>query len=36
MALLNQTNQQYYEGSDFGTYQFVSLTDVVNNFMISS
>jgi hypothetical protein len=35
MALLDQTNQQYYEGSDFGTYQFVSLTDVVNNFMIS-
>ena len=35
MALLNQTQQQYYDGDDFGGYQFVSLQDIINNFIIS-
>jgi hypothetical protein len=44
MALLNQTNEAYYEGADgvwdsgdenYGNYQFVSLKDMVNNFMIA-
>jgi hypothetical protein len=35
MGLINQTQQSYYEGSDFGGYQFITLKDIVNNFMIS-
>ena len=36
MGLLdNQTQKAYYEGSDFGSYQFVSLSDVINNFLIT-
>ena len=35
MGLINQTEQAYYEGSDFGGYQFITLKDIVNNFMIS-
>jgi len=34
MALLNQTQQDYYDGNDFGSYQFISLNDIVNNFII--
>ena len=34
MALLNQTQQQYYQGNDFGNYQFMSLAEVINQFMI--
>jgi len=35
MGLLdNTTQQQYYDGSDFGNYQFVSLDDIINQFMI--
>ncbi len=44
MALINQTNEQYYEGpdgvwnsldEDYGNYQFISLKDIINNFIIS-
>jgi hypothetical protein len=35
MALLNQTPQEYYEGSDHGNYQHITLTDVINNFMVA-
>jgi len=35
MGLLNQTQQQYYEGGDFGGYQFITLKDIINNFMLS-
>jgi hypothetical protein len=35
MALLTETNQQYYEGSNLGSYQFITLTNVINNFMLS-
>ena len=32
MALLDNTTQQaYYQSSDFGNYQFVSLTDILLN-----
>ena len=35
MALLDNTTQHdYYQGSDFGNYQFVSLTDIINQFML--
>ena len=35
MALLEGTNQAYYTGSDLGNYQFISLDDVVNNFIFA-
>ena len=35
MGLLDgQTHQEYYQGNDFGNYQFVSLKDIINQFMI--
>jgi len=33
MALLNSTQQEYYQSSDYGNYQFVSLADVIDQFM---
>ena len=33
MALLNQTKKDYYSGNDFGNYQFVSLEDIIEQFM---
>ena len=33
MGLLNQTQQQYYSGNNFGGYQFTSISDIVDNFM---
>ena len=34
MALLNITEQQYYDQHDYGDYQFVSLTDIINQFIL--
>ena len=35
MGLLDDTTQQqYYQGNDFGNYQFTSLDDIINQFMI--
>ena len=34
MALLNSTPQQYYDGNDHGNYQFVSLEDIINQFIL--
>ena len=34
MGLLdNQTQYEYYTGSDFGNYQFTSLENIINAFM---
>jgi hypothetical protein len=33
MGLLNQSEQSYYSGSSFGNYQFISITDIIDNFM---
>jgi len=33
MALLNQTQQAYYDGGEYGNYQFTSLEDIIDNFM---
>ena len=33
MALITQSEQAYYSGNNFGGYQFVSLTDIIDNFM---
>ena len=44
MGLITQTGQTYYEGADgiqrsgdenYGSYQFISLEDVVNNFIVA-
>jgi len=36
MGLLdNQTQQDYYDGNDFGGYQFTSLNDIITNFTIA-
>lgn len=35
MGLLHDTTQQqYYQGNDLGNYQFVSLEDIINQFMV--
>ena len=44
MGLINQTDEQYYLGpdgvwnswdEDYGSYQFISIKDIINNFIIS-
>lgn len=44
MGLINLTNEQYYEGPDgvwnsldenYGDYQFISVKDIINNFIIA-
>ena len=36
MGLLDNTTQQaYYEGNDYGSYQFTSLEDIINQFMVA-
>jgi len=34
MGLLNQTQQLYYQGNNHGDYQFMSLNDVISQFMV--
>ena len=34
MGLLNETPQAYYDGSNHGDYQFTSLDDIINQFMV--
>jgi hypothetical protein len=33
--LQNQTKQAYYNGNDYGSYQFVSLEDIINQFIVA-
>ena len=33
--LLNQTQQDYYNGSDHGNYQFTSLNNIINQFIVA-
>ena len=35
MALFTGTQQAYYEGDDYGNYQFIYLDDIINNFIIA-
>jgi len=35
MGLLEGTDKAYYDGSDYGNYQFISLQDVVSQFMVA-
>ena len=34
MGILNTTVAQYYQGNEYGNYQFTSLEDIINQFMI--
>ena len=34
MALLNTTQRDYYQSNNYGNYQFVSLEDIINQFMV--
>ena len=36
MGLLDDTTQQaYYQGNDFGNYQFISLDDIISQFIVA-
>jgi hypothetical protein len=36
MGLLDgQTHKEYYQGNDHGNYQFTSLDDIINQFMVA-
>ncbi len=35
MGLLSGTDQNYYEGSDLGNYQFISLDEIISQFIIA-
>ena len=35
MGLLKETAHSYYSGNDLGSYQFISLDHIINNFMIA-
>jgi len=35
MALFTGTQQQYYEGDDYGNYQWIYLDDIITNFIIA-
>ena len=35
MGLLNENAAAYYSGSDYGSYQFITIKDIVNNFMVA-
>jgi len=35
MGLLDQTQQEYYDGNDYGSYQFTSLDNIISQFMIA-
>lgn len=34
-GLITQTNEQYYTGNDYGSYRYLSIDDIINNFIIS-
>jgi hypothetical protein len=34
-GLITQTNEQYYTGNDYGSYRYISINDIINNFIIS-
>ena len=36
MGLLDSTTQrEYYQGNDYGNYQFTSLEDIINQFLVA-
>tara|TARA_R100001460_G_scaffold104254_1_gene149900 strand:+ start:175 stop:1053 length:879 start_codon:yes stop_codon:yes gene_type:complete len=35
MGLITQTNAEYYTGNNYGSYIYISLDDIINNFMVA-
>ena len=35
MALFNGSQQEYYETNNKGSYQYIALADIINNFIVS-
>ena len=33
-GLITQTNEQYYTGNDYGSYRYISMAELVNNFLM--
>jgi hypothetical protein len=33
-GLITQTNEQYYTGDDYGSYRYISITELINNFLM--
>jgi hypothetical protein len=35
MGLINESNQAYYDGNNLGGYQYISIIDIINNFIVA-
>jgi len=35
MGLITETNAEYYTGNNYGSYIYISLSDIINNFMVA-
>tara|TARA_A100000171_G_C2125335_1_gene143168 strand:+ start:805 stop:1683 length:879 start_codon:yes stop_codon:yes gene_type:complete len=35
MGLITETNAQYYSGNNYGSYIYISLGDIINNFLVA-
>jgi hypothetical protein len=35
MGLITETNAQYYTGNNYGSYIYISLDDIINNFLVA-
>ena len=35
MGLITETNAQYYTGNNYGSYIYISLGDIINNFLVA-
>ena len=35
MGLITETNAEYYTGNNYGSYIYISLNDIINNFMVA-
>ena len=35
MGLITETNAEYYTGNNYGSYIYISLDDIINNFMVA-
>lgn len=35
MGLINESNQAYYDGDNLGGYQYISIIDIINNFIVA-
>ena len=35
MGLITETNAEYYTGNNYGSYIYISLDDIINNFIVA-